>query len=336
MIPVVKIELALPGEKLLLRLWETVAEKGVSASVRPWQMRREGRALADVRREDSLSLAQTERDAEDIRSGRKSFDASHQLVEFHGQASPLGITHRNRVAREIRGEVNVSKALLRAEADLEDDPQVPPDRTVDDDWLFRWRDAASVVSSEELQTLWGRVLAGEIKSPGSFSLRTLEFLKNISHEEALEIAKLSPFVLGNHCIVRNDKKLLDSEGITFSFLLGLQNLGITCGVDVAGLELETRGKNPDTFKEVLVSHDRALVVTHEDGSKKFTLQVYGLTSIGQQVFKLGSFKSNEVYLRNVGQVICSQGLNVSLVRWEQVTETEGRYYEAQELCAKAV
>ena len=99
--------------------------------------------------------------------------------------------------------------------------------TVDEDWLFRWRDAASLVSSEELQALWGRVLAGEIKSPGSFSLRTLEFLKNISHEEALTIAKLAPFVIDDNCIFRNEK-LLDSEGITFGFLLKLQNLGITC------------------------------------------------------------------------------------------------------------
>ena len=100
--------------------------------------------------------------------------------------------------------------------------------------LFRWRDAAGTVSSEELQTLWGRALAGEIKSPGSFSLRTLEFMKNISQEEALKITKAAPFVINNDFIVK-DAKLLDSEGISFSFLLYLQNLGITCGVDATGL-----------------------------------------------------------------------------------------------------
>ena len=105
MIHDVKIDLTLPGEKLLVRLWETVAQKGVSALLRPWQLRREGRALADVRREDSLSLAQTELDVEHIRSGRKRFDASRQLVELHEQASPLAVMHRNRDAREIRGEV---------------------------------------------------------------------------------------------------------------------------------------------------------------------------------------------------------------------------------------
>ena len=75
------------------------------------------------------------------------------------------------------------------------------------------------------------MLAGEIKFPGSFSLRTLEFLKNISHEEALKIAKLAPFKLGPRHIVKSDEKLLDSEGITFDLLLDLQNLGVTCGVD---------------------------------------------------------------------------------------------------------
>ena len=292
-----KLSLDYPGEKLLIRLGEAAAALG-----RPWQMRREGRARVDVRREELLMLAQTEQDVKDIRSGCKSVDANYQLVELHEQTSPLAIVRRDRIAQEIRSEVNVSKALLMAEAELEDVPQTPPDRTVDEDWLFRWRDSACMVSSEELQSLWGRVLAGEIKSPGSFSLRTLEFLKNISHEEALRIAKLAPFVLGNDCIFRNEE-LLDSEGITFGFLLGLQNLGITCGVDAAALSRTTSSNNPNKFRGLLVSHDRVLVVTREDASKTMTLKIYGLTSLGQQIFKLGSFESHEIYLRSVGQAI---------------------------------
>ena len=319
-----------PGEKLVIRLVEAAAALG-----RPWQMRRKGRARVDVRREELLMLAQTEQDVKDIRSGRKIVDANYQLVELHEQASPLAIMHRNRIAQEIRSEVNVSKALLMAEAELEDDPQAPPDRTVDEDWLFRWRDSVCMVSSDELRSIWGRVLAGEIKSPGSFSLRTLEFLKNISQEEALSIAKLAPFVLRNQCIFKNEK-ILDSEGINFGFLLGLQNLGITCGVDAGALSRTTSSNKPNKFSELLISHDRVLVVTREDSSKNMTLPIYGLTSLGQQVFKLGSFKSHEIYLRSVGQAICRQGFNVSLARWVPVTEIAGRYYEPQEICAKAV
>lgn len=40
------------------------------------------------------------------------------------------------------------------------------------------------VSTAEMQELWGRLLAGEIARPGSFSLRTLDVLRNLSLEEA--------------------------------------------------------------------------------------------------------------------------------------------------------
>ena len=40
-----------PGEKLVIRLWETVTEKGIGSWLRPWQNRREGRAQIDVQQE---------------------------------------------------------------------------------------------------------------------------------------------------------------------------------------------------------------------------------------------------------------------------------------------
>ncbi|MCY4287944.1 MAG: DUF2806 domain-containing protein [Aestuariivita sp.] len=70
--------------------------------------------------------------------------------------------------------------MLAASGVLQDDPEEPPEKHVDDDWLIRWRMAAGQVSLEELQDLWGQVLAGEIKSPGTFLLRTWEFLKQMS------------------------------------------------------------------------------------------------------------------------------------------------------------
>ena len=58
-----------PGEKLVIKLWETVTEKGIGGLLSPWQTRREGRAQADIQRNERLVLAQTERDVADIRSG---------------------------------------------------------------------------------------------------------------------------------------------------------------------------------------------------------------------------------------------------------------------------
>ncbi len=56
-----------------------------------------------------------------------------------------------------------------------------------------------------------------------------------------------------------------------------------------------------------------------------------MTSLGQQILKLGSFEPHEAYLRSVGQAIRQQGFKVLFARYQQVTATEGHYFEAQEL-----
>ena len=188
-----------------------------------------------------------------------------------------------------------------------------------------------MMSSEELQTLWGRALAGEIKSPGSCSLRTLEFLKNLSHKEALQIAKVAPFVIDHHMIFRGNQQILDSEGITFSFLLELQDLGVISGVDAVGLNVQTTSRTTEKFEKLLIAYNRVLIVTHKDASQKLEIEVYKLTSLGQQILKLGSFEANEVYLRSVGQAICRKGFKVYIARWKQVDEKSGRVFESQEL-----
>ena len=47
-----------PGEKLIVKLWETLAEKGIGALLTPWQTVREGRARNEVRRLELLLLVQ--------------------------------------------------------------------------------------------------------------------------------------------------------------------------------------------------------------------------------------------------------------------------------------
>lgn len=339
-----------PGEKLLMRLWDTMIDKGISGLLDPWQTRRKNRAKIDGMRQEELALAQAQRDAGDIRAGRKMLDSQGQLIDVLPQGSSLpgsidsdqtvvAIAERNRITREIRADVNTSKALLIAEDVLRDDPQAPPERMVDDDWIFRWRDAASMVSSQELQELWGRALAGEIKSPGSCSLRTLEFLRNLSHGEALQIANLAPFVVDDDLIVRepDTEEVLESEGITSGILLDLQTLGIVKGIE--GIEdfgwskefslasLDSRG----TCARALRAYDRVLAITHDDPTKTFKLRGCFLTPTGAQVLKLGSFKPHEVYIRSVGKAIVGKGFSVSIGRFEQVDSRNVRLIEPEEI-----
>ena len=340
-----------PGEKLVIRLWETVADKGIGSLLKPWQIRREGRAHLDVRREELLLLAQAEKDAEAIRSGQLRLLPEHAkpgdvggsgsapLAREPERSSPMlppiaGAVLGAAVADAIRKEVNVGRALVQAEAELSGDTAQPPPTKPNDDWLFRWRDSASAVSHEDLQKLWGRVLASEIKSPGQFSLRTLEFLRNISQDEAKAIEKLSRVMLGN--IIYRNEAVLQPIGIDFEFLFTMQDLGVVSGVDSIGIEMTLKSPTEGRYVLLLAARDRGLLVSHSDPNRELRIPIYQVTKLGQQILKLSGIDIDGPVLTGIAQQICKLGFEVAIVRYEHVDQATVRYFDAVPVCGQSV
>lgn len=337
-----------PGEALLIKLWETLAEKGIGGLLKPWQVKREAIAQIEVRRLELVALADAEREAEEIRSGRMKLSESNIALALPSPVSDkhsgrkelespfdarrvVDISTANLISDSIRREVNVAKAISHAEAELKEDTQTPPDHNMDDDWLYRWRDYAGLVSSEELQSLWGRLLAGELKSPGSFSFRTLDFIRNLSPDEAKRIARLSRFVITSF-IARSQENLLKEEGIPFSELMRLQDLGVISGVEALGLNMQLTSMQPaEHFIRVLISHGHALVVTHDDPNKIFNISVFAVTEIGRQVLRLGKFETHLNYLKAVGEELKKLGAKVSMAKLRIISENNFEYFDEQEL-----
>ena len=334
-----------PGENLLIKLWESIADKGIGSLLKPWQMRREGRATVDTRRAELLALAQAEVDAAAIRAGEKKLlpdgtlsNVSANIQEFllMPSSQPLLLSHIDKIAENdsraeaIRREISIAKAVIYAEEELAQDSQEPSETQVSEDWLLRWRDYAASVSSDELQSLWGKVLAGEIKTPGKFSLRTLEFLRNLSQDEASGIELLSSFVINNEFIFR-ENAILESNGVTFSLLLIMQDLGIVCGVESIGMEMTWSSPLQDKFEFALLSYGRLLLVRHTDAKIQLKLPIYKITSLGQQILKLGVFQANDRYLRALGETIKSQGFDIGIGSCVQISNAQITFSDLQPL-----
>lgn len=333
----------MPGEKLVLKMWETIAEKGIACLFKPWQMRREGYASLELKRAELLVIAQAEQDVERIRRGelQLSIEANPQLLledmpqhqtaqETTQNLSLLAVASDITIAETIQRESNLTRALLYAENSLEQDPQTPPETNVDTDWVYRWRDNASQVSSEELQSLWGQVLAGEVKCPGSYSLRTLDFLKNLSQKEAEAIALLSRFVVGGS-IFREANELLAEEGVDFGFLLKMQQLGIVAGVEAIGLTVTWGSVDTSRFVRPLKSNRMVLIASGDDPTLKISLPVYQLTFIGEEVLRLGKFEPHIEYLERVGARLKAQGVKVELAHYFDIDSNQIHYFSAREL-----
>lgn len=327
-----------PYEGLLRRFWETLERSGIGM-LRPWQIRRVGKAKIDVERSRRLVEAQTRLDIDAILAGQKVLaddgeallEAAHSDARLVQDAAVL-LAERAIVRDELRSQVNVAKALLVAEAELHNDPQEPPDKEVDDDWFFRWRKLVGEVGAEQLQALWGRVLAGEIRSPGAFSLRTLEFLKNLSQSEAQLIEKIGPFVINGEMLVlveSGDPDILEHEGVTFVLRLRLEELGI-----LSSREKLTRrmpSNVGERFESYLESHGRVVLLRHENPRQELVVSAHRLTDLGSQVVGIGSFEPHEGYLRHIGESIKEKGFEVAIADVGRVTGSMFSYENAVEL-----
>ena len=161
------------GENLIGKLWDTVTRDGIGSLASPWQTRRQGRANTDARRDELLLLAQTEVDVADIKSGKKSYTEDRKLIALEDASNNTSIVELDNgciepfftfenieenaearyKAQKLQGQINLTKTVLFAEEEIENNHQQGDDEEVDPDWFARWRDCAEKVSSEGLQRL---------------------------------------------------------------------------------------------------------------------------------------------------------------------------------------
>ena len=58
------------GEQLLIKMWDTLVKEGIGSLLTPWQIKREGKANAEVRCAEMLMIAQTEKEVQRIKENK--------------------------------------------------------------------------------------------------------------------------------------------------------------------------------------------------------------------------------------------------------------------------
>jgi hypothetical protein len=112
--------------------------------------------------------------------------------------------------------------------------------------------------------------------------------------------------------------LFEREGLSFSALLELQEMGFLAGTEaIGGISKTYKSLRPDRFISLVRSHGKAILVEHEDSSRSFSFSAFVVTTVGRQVLSLGTFEPHEHYLEEVGREIKNQGFSVSVVRYRE-------------------
>lgn len=307
-----------PGEKLLTKLVETL-EKGIGAYGKPWQIKREEAARTEARRNDLLILAHAGKDAEEIRAGRMGIDENGQLIALPAPTdspklpapddnAPIGFVtvpsqdatgtqelfqahQRDTVAREFERSINLRKIGVYAQDEAEEMKADPvSEEPIDPDWFARWRNNAQDVSREEMQRLWARLLAGEVRQPGSYSAHTMDFLARMSKNDADLLARLASLKTVKY-IFSKAEKCLAALGIGFEEILYLSDIGILNGVTGAGGIAWNLTPLPFEGKQAIVIPygPFALVFMSDSNTNTVKVPVYSVSVVGQEILNLAYF-----------------------------------------------
>ena len=142
-----------------------VVGKGIGTLYGPWGTVRQAKADAKAK----IIIAKSENEVADLKYRAKC------RVEY----------------QEAVRQYNIEQITVHAANAL---PEKVSDEAVDKDWIFQFFESAQNVCDEDMQILWGRILAGETKQPGSYSKRTIQFLKSLEKLEAEMFTKYCAFL----------------------------------------------------------------------------------------------------------------------------------------------
>ncbi|WP_210316036.1 DUF2806 domain-containing protein [Bradyrhizobium sp. cir1] len=143
---------------------------------------------------------------------------------------------------------------------------------IDDDWLNLYAKLAEDKSSEELRSLFGKILAGEIRKPGSFSLRTMQFVSALSRDEAHKISEFFAFVLSDE-LVPTPRDLNNEKLPGFRPRKLMEELGIASTSNpIGGLEINPQVLPHNTLC-FIASGYAILIRNNSDETLKFSFSL---------------------------------------------------------------
>ena len=189
--------------------------------------------------------------------------------------------------RDVREISNIVSAYSFAINELKKLPGVEGEN-LDPDWATAFYDSAKDSSDEEIQVLWGKILAGEITHHGKFYKRTLSILKNMESEEAKHFVELVPLLIAKEIVP--EFIFQNNEFFQYNDLQTLMDCGIVNSSD--GLYTYTslgQVKLPG-FKLVSKNND----------VKELNLEGFALTDAGLQLCQLIECNyANENYVKQL-------------------------------------
>jgi hypothetical protein len=181
---------------------------------------------------------------------------------------------------EVIKQRNIESITAKALPDLKEDAQP---QNMEADWISNFFDKSRLISNQEMQVLWGRVLSGEANSPGTYSKRTVNFLGSLDITDALLFQSLCRFNwnigVERTVILDPESEIYQKYGINFSSLLHLDEIGLLSFDPLAGYLMD---ELPKIF--TILYFGRPLIIEfNKEEENEFPIGKVLLSKVGKEL-----------------------------------------------------
>jgi Protein of unknown function (DUF2806) len=230
--------------------------------------------------------ARIERSTERVRAGKKGIAAvaNRGSMVIEGSASDeLDARALEYVLENARIEQGNRERVLELTAEelKHNSPTADASADIEPDWLNMFARLAGEKSDADVQSLWARILAGEIRAPGTVRLRTLARLATYERRDAVAAHAIMELVFLDHFLLA-DYFHDDLHNDRYSLLLEAQDL------DLVGGQLSELTQERDAGSVVPFPVSNKVLLTSTAEKRSLRLGVYILTTFGQDLLKLAT------------------------------------------------
>lgn len=199
---------------------------------------------------------------------------------------PDGIraTMINLVFEKRGSDQRVAECFKFAAPNIDEDADA---ENLDQEWLDYWRMHAEKVRDEEVQAIWGAILAGEVNNAGAISKRTMSVLADMEKRDAETFVKLCSYCMGGALpngeaqpimpvlIDKGELFEMDSNAVARLKDLGLVDFSLGAGFGMS----RTYSCEPGSLFQV----GETTFLVQGDGKAQFSVSNFPFTDCGRQL-----------------------------------------------------
>lgn len=185
--------------------------------------------------------------------------------------------------RKQENKEAVVEECLKDIEDKQEDVSSDP-AALDEDWLNIFSSHAEKASTERTRQLWGRILSGEVRKPGKFSIKTLRLLSEIDKETAeIFVEKCSLLLDSSRVIISTDD--INSD---FNRWKSLEEAGLVYGVE-SRISVASEKKED---KSICIFGINLLIEATPANGMEPDVSCISLTKTGNELIDIIEYKEN--------------------------------------------